>query len=147
VSLDAGQSFATTTSLPAGGARRIRTLPGAEGDVWIALNGGGLTRSVDSGSSFQRVAGADVCRAVGFGAPAPGRSSSAVYIWGAVGGGPRGVYRSDDTGVSWQRINDDAHQYGGPGNGEFIIGDVDVYGRVFMSTAGRGIAFGELAVE
>jgi xyloglucan-specific exo-beta-1,4-glucanase len=147
VSIDAGQTFATSTPLPAGGSRRISTLPGVEGDVWIALNAGGLTRSVDSGSSFQRVAGVDTCRAVGFGAPAPGRSSSAVYIWGAVNGGPRGVYRSDDTGVSWQRINDDAHQYGGPGNGEFIIGDASVYGRVFMSTAGRGIVRGELAVQ
>jgi xyloglucan-specific exo-beta-1,4-glucanase len=67
-----------------------------------------------------------------------------VYIWGAAGGGPRGIYRSDDGGGSWQRINDDAHQFGGPGNGEFVIGDANVYGRVFMSTAGRGLVMGDL---
>ncbi len=144
VSNDAGQSFTTSSTLPGGGARRLRTVPGVEGDIWIALQGSGLMRSVDSGSSFQRLAGVDSCRAVGFGAAAPGRSFPAVYIWGAVSGGPRGIYRSDDTGATWARINDDAHQYGGPGNGELITGDENVYGRVFMSTAGRGLIAGDL---
>jgi xyloglucan-specific exo-beta-1,4-glucanase len=85
------------------------------------------------------------CDAVGFGAPAPGAVTPAVYIWGSAGGGPRGVYRSSDGGVTWLRVNDDAHQYGGPGNGQFVIGDANVYGRVYMSTAGRGIVYGELA--
>src|SRR5690606_7438755 len=28
-------------------------------------------------------------------------------------------------------------------NGEFIVGDMNVFGRVYLSTAGRGIAYGE----
>jgi xyloglucan-specific exo-beta-1,4-glucanase len=68
-----------------------------------------------------------------------------VYIWGAAGNGPRSLYRSDDAGQSFVRINDDAHEYGGPGNGEFVIGDANVYGRVYMSSAGRGLILGELA--
>jgi photosystem II stability/assembly factor-like uncharacterized protein len=144
-STDGGQSFAVASTLPAGGARRFRTVPGVEGEIWIALQGGGLMRSVDSGGSFQRIGGVDSCRAVGFGAAAPGQSFPAVYIWGAVNGGPRGIYRSDDVGVGWVRVNDDAHQYGGPGNGELITGDENVYGRVFMSTAGRGLIVGEPA--
>ncbi len=143
-STDAGQTFAVTSTLPTGGARRFRTVPGVEGDIWIALQGSGLMRSVNSGSSFQRLPGVDSARAVGFGAAAPGRSFPAVYIWGGVNGGARGIYRSDDTGATWARINDDAHQYGGPGNGELITGDENVYGRVYMSTAGRGLIAGEL---
>lgn len=142
-SSDAGQTFAVASTLPGGGARRLRTVPGVEGDVWIALQGAGLMRSVDSGGSFQRLAAVDSCRAVGFGAAAPGQSFPTVFIWGAAGGGPRGIYRSDDAGASWVRINDDAHQYGGPGNGELIMGDENVYGRVFMSTAGRGLIVGD----
>jgi xyloglucan-specific exo-beta-1,4-glucanase len=84
------------------------------------------------------------CRAIGFGAPPPGASFPAVYIWGAASGGARGLYRSDDAGQSFARINDDAHEYGGPGNGELVIGDADVYGRVYMSSAGRGLIVGEL---
>jgi photosystem II stability/assembly factor-like uncharacterized protein len=142
---DGARSFLATSTLATGGAPRIASAPGVEGEVWVALAGGGLSRSQDSGRSFTRVAGVDSAAAVGFGAAAPGQSFPAVYIWGAAGGEPRGVYRSDDAGASWLRINDDAHQYGGPGNGQFVIGDVNVYGRVYLSTAGRGIIVGERA--
>jgi photosystem II stability/assembly factor-like uncharacterized protein len=67
-----------------------------------------------------------------------------VYIWGAVGGA-RGIWRSLDGGASWLRINDDAHQYGGPGDGQFIVGDMNRFGVVYMSTAGRGIVYGHPA--
>lgn len=144
VSSDAGATFQTTATLPTGGALRVRALPGVEGEVWVALGNGGLTRTTNSGASFQALSGVQSSDAVGFGAPAPGASTPAVYIWGSAGGGPRGVYRSSDGGASWLRINDDAHEYGGPGNGQFVIGDANVYGRVYMSTAGRGIVYGEL---
>lgn len=56
-----------------------------------------------------------------------------------------GIHRSIDEGATWTRINDNDHEYGGPGNGQFVIGDMNVYGRVYMSTAGRGIVYGEAA--
>jgi hypothetical protein len=61
-----------------------------------------------------------------------------VYIWGTVGG-VTGMFRSTDQGASWTRINDDAHQYGGMGQGNFVMGDMDVFGRAYMSTVGRGL--------
>jgi hypothetical protein len=143
VSSDRAVSFATGVTLATGGARRIAAVPGVEGEVWVALEAAGLGRSTDSGSSFQIVAAVNSCRAIGFGAPAPGQNIPATYIWGSVGAGPRGVYRSDDAGVTWLRVNDDAHEYGGPGNGELVIGDANTYGRVFMSSAGRGLVMGE----
>jgi photosystem II stability/assembly factor-like uncharacterized protein len=144
VSVDAGVSFATKSTLANGGSARLGIVPGVSGDVWVALGGGGLTRSVDGGNAFQRIAGVDSCAAIGFGAAPPGKTFPAAYLWGAVSGGPRALYRSDDAGGSWVRINDDAHQYGGPGNGQFVIGDANVYGRVFMSSVGRGLIVGEL---
>jgi len=34
-------------------------------------------------------------------------------------------------------------QYGGPANGQFVMGDMNTFGTVYMSTAGRGIAYGK----
>jgi len=61
--------------------------------------------------------------------------------------GVLGIYRSDDIGETWTRINDDGHEWGGPGNGNFVMGDRNVYGRAFMSTAGRGIVYGDKTPE
>lgn len=140
-STDAGASFTPRASLPAGGSRLIRAFPGREGDLWVPLKDGGLLRSQDGGASFAPLAGVEYCGAVGFGKAAPGKIEPAVYIWGSIAG-VRGVYRSFDLGRSWLRINDDDHQYGGPGDGHFIVGDMNRYGVVYMSTAGRGIVYG-----
>ena len=40
------------------------------------------------------------------------------------------------------RINDDKHQFGGPGNGNFVQGDMNNFGVVYMSTVGRGTIVG-----
>ena len=140
-STDGGASFVPRARLPAGGSRLVRAMPGRGGDVWIALKGGGLARSTDGGAHVARIAGVGYCGAVGFGKAAPGHDVPAVYIWGEAGG-VRGIHRSIDGGVTWTRINDDAHQYGGPGDGQFIVGDMNRYGVVYMSTAGRGIVYG-----
>jgi xyloglucan-specific exo-beta-1,4-glucanase len=145
VSTDAGVSFAATSVLPRGGARRIRAVPGVDGELWVALNGSGLGRSIDSGATFTVIPSVRNCRAVGFGAPRTADGFPSVYIWGAAAEGSRGLYRSDDAGQTFVRINDDAHEFGGPGNGDFVIGDANVYGRVYMSSAGRGLILGELA--
>lgn len=46
------------------------------------------------------------------------------------------MYRSDDEGVSWTRIDDDNHRYGGVSS---IVADTSVYGRVYL--AGRGMDY------
>ncbi|WP_440962830.1 exo-alpha-sialidase [Massilia sp. GER05] len=145
-STDGGASFAPRASLPAGGSRLVRVAPGRGGDVWVALKNGGLVRSVDGGAHFAPLAAVRYCGAVGFGKAAPGHDYPAVYIWGDVKG-VRGIHRSIDGGATWTRINDDAHQYGGPGDGQFIVGDMNRYGVVYMSTAGRGIVYGKPAAN
>jgi photosystem II stability/assembly factor-like uncharacterized protein len=146
VSTDGGATFAPRASLPAGGSRLVRVAPGRGGDVWVALKNGGLVRSVDGGAHFASSDAVRYCGAIGFGKAAPGHDYPAVYIWGEVKG-VRGIHRSDDAGATWTRINDDAHQYGGPGDGQFIVGDMNRYGVVYMSTAGRGIVYGKPAAN
>jgi lysophospholipase L1-like esterase len=142
VSRDGGRSFTPAARLPAGGSNVLGVMPGRAGDVWVALREGGLARSRDGGASFATVAGIDYAGAIGFGKAAEGAPDPALYLWGSRDG-QRGVYRSLDAGAHWQRINDDAHQYGGPGDARLIAGDMRVFGRVYMSTAGRGIVYGQ----
>ncbi len=143
-SADRGVSFSVVGSLPDWGSKRLTVVPGKEGHLWAALYSQGLRRSVDGGSSFQTIAGVTYCEAVGVGVAAPEADYLTVYIWGTVNG-QRGLYRSTDEGTSWIRINDDNHEFGGPANGHFVVGDMNVYGRVYMSTAGLGIVYGEIA--
>jgi len=140
-STDGGVSFEPRAALSAGASGVLRAVPGRAGDLWLPLHDGGLAHSVDAGVSFAPLSNVQFCAAVGFGKAAPGASYPAVYIWGSVGG-VRGVHRSLDGGASWTRVNDDAHQYGGPGDGQFIVGDMNRYGWGYMSTAGRGIVYG-----
>jgi xyloglucan-specific exo-beta-1,4-glucanase len=137
-----GLTFTNAGSLAAWGSPLARTAPGREGDVWVALHGGGLARSTNSGVTFSTVANVGQASAVGFGKTATGASYPTVFIWGTANGGPRGVYRSTDAGASWVRVNDNARQFGGPGNGQFVQGDMNTEGVVYMSTVGRGIVYG-----
>lgn len=146
VSSDKGVSFTQTATLSTGYFKTARAVPGNEGHLWVPLTEGGLARSHDAGQSFYTMAGVTYCEAVGFGKAAPGANYPTVYIFGTVGG-VTGVFRSTNRGASWIRVNDDEHEYGGLANGEFVKGDMNVFGRVYMSTAGRGIVYGEPSAD
>jgi hypothetical protein len=77
--------------------------------------------------------------AFGFGKAAPGAKFPALYLVGNINN-VRGIYRSDDEGKSWVRINDDAHQWGLVLQ---ISGDPKKYGRAYVGTHGRGISYGD----
>lgn len=142
VSTNGGISFSAAGTLSsANGSKVIRVAPAREGDIWVALNSGGLARSTNSGTSFSAISGVTYAGAVGFGKAADGATYPTIFIWGTVNG-VLGIYRSTDTGVNWVRVNDSEHQYGGPANGQFISGDMNSFGVVYMSTAGRGIIYG-----
>ena len=134
-STDGGANFAQVTASPSG---RPRPVFGIEGDVWDATNTG-LLHSQDSAATFARVPQVSGATAVGFGMPAAGQSYPAVYLAGSVNA-VWGTYRSDDAGVTWQRIDDQSHQFGYI---NCLTGDQRRYGRVYLGTGGRGIRYGD----
>lgn len=140
VSTDGGRSFAATVSDGLPSDARVHAVPGHEGEIWL-VGSTGMFRSTDSGTSFAEVAGVDAGTSIGFGKAAPGSSYPAVYT-GAKIAGQHGIYRSDDAGASWVRINDDAHQWGIP---TVTIGDPKVYGRAYVAGGGRGVLYGDTA--
>ena len=139
VSTNRGASFTATASGLPTGSTYFKAVPGHTRDVWLTTGYGGLYRST-GGGAFARNPAVTEAFTVGFGRAAPGRTYPAVYLNGIIDG-VNGLFRSDDAGASWVRINDDAHQYGWIG--KTITGDPRVYGRVYVSTNGRGIIYGD----
>lgn len=114
-----------------GGQDKIYATPGKSGDLWVAA-ADGLYHSTNSGESYVRSMPVEWVEAFGFG-------KDALYLVGKVSG-QAGIFRSDDLGASWRRINDDAHQWGLILQ---IAGDPKTYGRVYLGTHGRGILYGD----
>ncbi|GAA1120861.1 RICIN domain-containing protein [Kribbella jejuensis] len=142
VSSNGGAAFsATAGGLPVG-AGKLETVLARSGHCWLAAGTGGLFRSVDGGLTYVRVTSIEEAYTIGFGKAAPRRREMAAYTSGKVAG-VRGIFRSDDSGATWVRVNDDRHQYAS--TGDAITGDPRVYGRVYLSTNGFGIPYGEPA--
>jgi photosystem II stability/assembly factor-like uncharacterized protein len=146
-SIDGGQTFAATSAAnlpPAGASAQFKATPGRQGDIWLA--GGstttvyGIWHSIDGGNSFLKLPDVDAASTIGFGKPAPSRKYPALYSSAEVSG-VWGIYRSDDAGFTWKRINDNQHQYALTNSA--ITGDPRIYGRVYFGTNGRGIIYGD----
>lgn len=140
VSTDAGVSFtATASGLPS--SATFKAAHGQQGHIWMAGFTSGMLRSTDSGNTFTTLTNVQEADNVGFGKAAPGQNYVAIYTSANVAG-IRGIYRSIDEGTTWERINDDQHQYAW--TGKAITGDPRVYGRVYLATNGRGIIYGDI---
>lgn len=140
VSSDGGVTFsAAATGLPTDGS--LSAVYAEPGDLWLASSTG-LYHSTDAGVSFAKVPGVQAAIAVGSGRAAPGRRYPALYLIGALQPNEQALFRSDDAGRSWCRINDDRHQFG---TQQVISGDPRIYGRVYLGTNGRGILYGDPA--
>ena len=156
-STDGGRTFTRSTdptlnglSFQQFGLTWLAVNPNAEGDVWLT-NGDNVYHSTDSGVSWTRLTTMASTPAnydhyqgptfygaqrIALGKPMAGSTySAAVYLVGTVGG-VAGLFRSDNAGATWTRINDDANQWGGIGA---LAADNTVAGRVFL--AGRGVLY------
>jgi hypothetical protein len=146
--------FATAASLPAtqgnigrGSGSGIGVLAatiGMNGDLWVGSRNG-LYHSTDGGVSFTRLDNVGDVGALGFGKAAPGRHFPTVFLLGTIQR-LHARYRSDDAGKSWVRIDDDRHQYA-TADVPLIIGDPRIYGRVYITTGGRGVIYGDIKNE
>ncbi|HEY1787559.1 MAG TPA: cellulase [Verrucomicrobiae bacterium] len=112
---------------------------GREGDLWLAFGAKGLWHSTDGGDTFIKIENVGDAYAFGCGKSASPNGSPALYLFGKIES-LSGIYRSDDEGRTWLRLNDAEHQFGWISK---LTGDPRVFGRVYLATTGRGIIYGE----
>ena len=149
VSNDYGKTFTPTNICmydQCDSAGRIAYL--GEGNLILAGGWYGLYNAKISGTKAD-ITKLDVyyCKTVGYGAPEKEGDLNTLYIYGKPQeDDAEGIYRSKDGGSTWECINTD-HIYGGTGNGNFIVGDMDEYGKLYMSTVGCGIVYGQLSAS
>ncbi|MCU0750503.1 MAG: hypothetical protein MUF13_13260, partial [Akkermansiaceae bacterium] len=138
-STDAGLTFQAVLKI---GVRSyfLAAAPGRSADLWLAADAAGIVRV--TGNSITKIP-VSHCSTLGFGRGKNEGDEPTVFIWGRpLATDPQGVYRSTDSGKTWVRVDNDDHQYGGLANGGFVKGDMNVFGRVYRSSPGRGIPFG-----
>ncbi|MBN2727683.1 MAG: hypothetical protein JXR53_00510 [Bacteroidales bacterium] len=122
---------------------RLETVPGHTGHLFLCLANQGLYYSVDRGTTWKRNDLLDAVPLMGLGAPLKGTTYPSIYVlarktedkefW---------YYRSTDNGDSFERMNNSQIRIGN--NPQFIEGDRQVFGKVYIGTNGSGIVVGEL---
>lgn len=107
------------------------------GVVYLTASWRGLLRW--SAGKPERLPGVENAHSLGLGKPKEGSDTPTLYLFGQIAG-KTGLFRSDDEGRHWVRIDDAAHRYGKIYR---VTGDPRLYGRVYFATGGRGIVYGD----
>lgn len=118
----------------------VKSAPGMAGEVWVSLRGAGLYRSSNSGEDFVKIDEVDEAQVLGFGKAAPGVNNPTVFIQGEIAEEP-GVFRSTDLGATWVKIADYPHGYFD--TARVLVGDMNVFGRVYLGMSGNGFIYGQ----
>jgi hypothetical protein len=142
VSSDSGQTFVPYGAAVGKGDGKIEAVFGEAGHVWASCGEGGLWFSKNEGMKFKQIMNVTSCKNVSFGKAAPDSKYPTVFIHGVVNG-QVGLYRSDDIGKTWIRINDEETDFAR--SHRTIAGDPRVYGRLYIGTEGRGVLYGDIA--
>lgn len=140
VSTDRGATFKSSSLfIPEGGT--LTASPEKEGDLWLATPYGGVFLITDYGNGELIKKNFQSASQIALGAAESEGAPMALYAIGTCNE-IYGIWRSTDSGETWQRINDDDHQFGAIGTS--LAADQRVFGQVYFGSNGRGILMGRL---
>jgi photosystem II stability/assembly factor-like uncharacterized protein len=141
MSVDGGASFqpiiAGLKKIESWQRAALHVVPGRLRDLWLVAPYG-LLHSADAQTPMSNLPHVTDVWTLGFGAPLVKGGYPAVYLWGRVNK-KEGLWRSDDEGQSWVRIDDDAHKFAGV---DHIAGDWREPGVVYIAPGARGLMVG-----
>ena len=144
VSTDGGKTFTNQIVCPydqCDVANRIAYL--GKGQIVVAAGWQGAFISNDYGKTVTKLDSVFYCKTIGYGAPEKEGGINTLFMYGKPNTDDiEGLYRSTDAGKTWVLINT-KNLYGGTGNGNFIVGDLNTFGMLYMSTVGCGIIYGK----
>ncbi|MGN0581857.1 MAG: dockerin type I domain-containing protein [Oscillospiraceae bacterium] len=116
-----------------------------KGTVAVAASNYGVYIFSENGTKMEHLDSMGYAKCIGYGAPEKEGGPNTLFVFGRpTENDPEGIYRSTDAGKSWVCINTD-HLFGGTGNGNYICGDMNEFGTMYMSTVGCGIVVGRLS--
>ena len=141
ISVDSGATFKPIIvglpNIPFWEISHLAVVPDRVRDLWLSYPSG-LLHSPNADTPAKSIKAVNAAYAVGFGAPLIPGKYPAVYISGKVNG-VEGIWRSDDEGDNWVRINDDEHRFEPVGA---ITGDFREPGTVYIAPGRGGIMTG-----
>ena len=152
ITTDGGANWCVVnnTSLPTSSSiwnkSRLISIPGLDnaGHLWININEE-LWHSTNSGQTWENYSSlysVNDVYALSFG-KGLNNDYEALYIYGSIDGiSGDFLYRSDDIGISWIKINNPAEKEIW-GDSKLIAGDRNIAGRLYASVSGQGVVFGD----
>ena len=145
ISKDGGKSFTPKIVGDYDGSdfsKRIAYI--SKGKIALSAGNKGLYISSNFGENIIKLENVEYCKTVGFGAPEKDGQDNVLYMYGRpYKFDPNGLYRSQDEGKTWVLLNY-KKLYGGTGNGNYVVGDMNTFGTFYMSSLGTGIIYGKV---
>ncbi|MEB3219454.1 MAG: hypothetical protein VKN72_24905 [Nostocales cyanobacterium 94392] len=137
-----GESFqVVSASLPHADWYSLKATSAVKGELWLSLDNQGLYHSTDGGENFSRIAGVNQAHLIALGKPQQGNKGNTLYLYGEIANLGKGIFRSLNSGKTWQIIGNKNTPIGNDPN--VMEASSTEFGLVFIGTNGRGIYYGK----
>jgi len=124
---------------------KLISIPDQPNHLWFNLQKN-LYRSTNGGSDWIEIQTVESVIALGNGIGENVGDYDALYFYGKLTGDSYNYYyRSTDEGISWTRINDHSEKELW-NSANFVMGDRNTFGTVYVSASGQGVKHGNPAV-